>query len=248
MALFVIDCPHCSTKKSGMIVFGVRPFPVERFRAHQALSGTTYSWDQVITAVCQNCFLPTSAQLEPRHWRGQKHDYASLVTSGSKALLGEGNVAALGFAVVDTWPKAAERSIPAHLPETVAKAFRSAENNFATPDGEDAAAMLYRRAIDIAIREKHPEIKGLLAPRINKLAEKGLLPPSMKEWADQIRLIGNDGAHEPEGVTMDELGPMRGFTEAFLRYFITIPFEVALRRGQIDEDGNAIEEAKVETA
>lgn len=247
MALFVIDCPHCSTKKSGMIVFGVRSFPIERSHEYKSTAGTTHSWDIVITAACQNCFLPTSAHLETRQ-RSARHDYPSLVLSASKALLGEGNVAALGYTVVDTWPKAAERSIPAHLPETVAKAFRSAENNFTAPDGEDAAAMLYRRAIDVAIREKHPEIKGLLAPRINKLVEKGLLPPSMKDWADQIRLIGNDGAHEPEGVTMEELKPMRGFTEAFLRYFITIPFEVALRRGQIDEDGNAIDVEKSETA
>lgn len=69
---------------------------------------------------------------------------------------------------------------------------------------------------------------------------KGLLPPSMKEWADQIRLIGNEGAHEPEGLTMDDPIPMRGFTEAFLRYFITIPFQVALRRGKINSDGKPV--------
>ncbi|MDR6755193.1 hypothetical protein J2Y48_000466 [Mycoplana sp. BE70] len=121
---------------------------------------------------------------------------------------------------------------PPHLPENVAKAFRSAERNFAQPDGEDAAATMYRRSIDVAIREKHPEVKGLLAVRIAKLTEKGLLPPSMKDWADHIRWIGNDGAHEPEGVTAEEAKAIRGFADAFLRYFISIPFEVSLRRGE----------------
>lgn len=154
--------------------------------------------------------------------------------------MGHGSVTNLGYHVIEVWPKLTESAIPNHLPPEVEKAFKGAERNFSMEDGEDAAAMLYRRSIDIAIRIKHPDIKGLLAPRITKLTEIGLLPPQMKEWADQIRLIGNDGAHEPEGVSKSDLEPMRNFTEAFLRYFITIPFQVSLHRGEIDEEGNPI--------
>lgn len=234
MALLITDCPHCPTRHSAMIVFGVKSVPLEK---GTSLNNGTFQWDQLVGAVCQNCSRPISALLStPLSY--QKHHWPTAATEASKALLGEGTVISLGYTVKNIWPQRAPSPIPEHLPASVAKAFRSAESNYATPDGEDAAAMLYRRAIDVAIREKHPELKGLLAPRIAQLVTKGLLPPSMKDWADQIRLIGNDGAHEPEGVTMDELTPMRGFTEAFLRYFITIPFEVALRRGEIDADGN----------
>lgn len=154
--------------------------------------------------------------------------------------MGQGSVESLGYRVKEMWPTPSPPQIPAHLPQEVEKAFKGAERNFFMEDGEDAAAMLYRRSLDIAIRIKHPELKGLLAPRISKLTDKGMLPPQMKEWADHIRLIGNDGAHEPEGVSMTDLKPMRNFTEAFLRYFITIPFQVSMHRGEIDENGNPI--------
>ncbi|UVC07371.1 DUF4145 domain-containing protein [Rhizobium sp. TH2] len=242
MALLVLTCPHCLTAKSGMPLFGVRSFPYEAAISHgidRSQGGEVFSWDISVSAICQVCFKPVSAVLRPSQ-KMPKNYYKSTTESTKNVLLGEGNVRSLGYAVLESWPTVTESAIPDHLSENVAKTYRSAERNFSTPDGEDAAAMLYRRAIDVAIREKHPEITGLLAVRISKLAGKGLLPPSMKEWADQIRLIGNDGAHEPEGVTMDDLKPMRGFTEAFLRYFITIPFEVSCRRGEIDDEGNLL--------
>jgi hypothetical protein len=240
MALLITDCPHCLTSKSGMVIFGIRSVPIEQAEevtARTTASPPTYQWDVAVAAACQSCFKPVCAMLRTPY-KHNRHEHPSAVTTASKALTGDSNTDSLGFRVKEIWPVGEPATIPEHLPETVAKAFRSAETNYRMPDGEDAAAMLYRRAIDVAIREKHPEIKGLLAVRIAKLVDAGLLPPAMKDWADQIRLIGNDGAHEPDGVTVEDLTPMRGFTEAFLRYFMTIPFEVALRRGQIDADGN----------
>ena len=243
MAILVADCPHCLATRSAMTVFGVKSVPVEQgtFVKHDEYKQSLYRWKQAIAAACQVCFKPVCAVVTTPY-EHRRSEFDTINTKVSKALLGEGNVISLGFKLAEMWPVQAASAIPDHLPETVAKAFRSAEANYQLEDGEDAAAMLYRRAIDVAIREKHPEIKGLLAPRISELVKRALLPPSMKEWADQIRLIGNDGAHEPEGVKRDDLVPMRGFTEAFLRYFITIPFEVAIRRGEIDAEGNPIAE------
>jgi hypothetical protein len=222
-----------------MIVFGAKLVPPELGRG-AGLTPTkipAYSWDILAAMECQSCSMPIATVLRA-DLKGTKGEYVNTNEAAKKTLLGNGNVETLGYKVLSLWPQAEELALPAHLPPTVEKAYRAAETNFGLPDCEDAAAMLYRRAIDVAIREKHPEIKGLLSPRIRELSKLGLLPPQMRDWADQIRLIGNDGAHEPEGVTMDDLKPMRGFTEAFLRYFISIPFEVALRRGEIDESGN----------
>lgn len=245
MALIVSNCPHCFTQSSAMVLFGVRFLPVERGEQVEGTGANglpKFQWDCVVSAICQVCFLPLSALLHSPY-KNTKSEYKNSVAQASSVLMGEGNVVTLGFKLKDFWPKPEPPNIPAHLPESVAKAFRAAENNYQMVDGEDAAAMLYRRAIDVAIREKHPEIGGLLAKRITALTDQGLLPPSMKAWADQIRLIGNEGAHEPEGVTKEDLTPMRGFTEAFLRYFITIPFEVDLRRGLIDAQGNNLSPA-----
>lgn len=223
-----------------MVVFGVTSFPLEQ-KNEVGKDGMTplYSWRVCVAAQCQSCNLPISSVLRTPVKR-KLHEYNSYCQTVSQTLMGQGSVTNLGYQVLEIWPALAEPPIPNHLPPEVEKAFKGAERNFSMEDGEDAAAMLYRRSIDIAIRLKHPDIKGLLAPRIARLTELGLLPPQMKEWADQIRLIGNDGAHEPEGVSKSDLEPMRNFTEAFLRYFITIPFQVSLHRGEIDENGNPI--------
>jgi hypothetical protein len=190
-----------------------------------------------INSICTVCWAPIGGYVyhrdfnHPQHWQNFFSTFNEAVKQDYTLL------SAFTLELVDP-PKA--NDIPAHLSENVARAFRSAQSNFGMPDGEDASATMYRRSIDVAIREKHPEVSGLLAGRIAKLVLDGLLPPPMKDWADQIRWIGNDGAHDPEGVTRDELIAMRGFTDAFLRYFISIPFEVSFRQGKIDGDGNPL--------
>jgi hypothetical protein len=38
-----------------------------------------------------------------------------------------------------------------------------------------------------------------LAAQIDDLASKGILPPVMKEWSHEVRLLGNDSAHPQPG-------------------------------------------------
>lgn len=241
MAQLTFSCPHCGVSNMTMPVIGSVVVPKEFISADKLPPfGLAF-------LACGRCWQPVAARITskgrntPDHHAGFTEEYSQALAKTYDLTAGN-----LHAAVVRTPDQRNE--IPAHLSDAVAKAYKSAERNYTADDGEDAAAMLYRRALDVAIREKHPEIKGQLGQRINKLIERGLLPPAMKEWADQIRLIGNEGAHEPEGVTLIDLKPMRGFTEAFLRYFITIPFEVAVRRGQIDESGNPIEAAPTAVA
>ncbi|MEM8743189.1 MAG: DUF4145 domain-containing protein [Pseudomonadota bacterium] len=167
-------------------------------------------------------------------------EWREFETKFNNAIQHENTVETHGFDVAVVYTPDREEKIPGRLSDSVAKAYRSAERNRKLEDGEDAAATMYRRAIDVAIREKYPDVKGNLAPRIEALASKQVIPPALKDWADHIRWIGADGAHEPEGVTPEELDVLRGFTEAFLRYLITLPFEVDFRRGLIDKDGNPI--------
>lgn len=119
-----------------------------------------------------------------------------------------------------------------HLPEKVERAFLSAIENMKSAHGADAAAIMFRRAIENAIKIAYPDAKGSLIKKIDTLAEQRILPEIMKDWAHQIRLIGNDGAHEIEGVTQQDVTAAYNFTDAFLRYLITLPEEVRLRRGE----------------
>lgn len=45
----------------------------------------------------------------------------------------------------------------------------------------------------------------------------------MKDWAHQIRRMGNDASHEEEPVTEHEATALHGFCEMFLQYAFTLP-------------------------
>ena len=198
-----------------------------------------------VSAACGACWMPiacivhNSKQKDFTSWKEFRNVFQDAM-SKDQAIDASG----LQTAVVLTPDRSTD--LPDHLPASVSKAYRSAERNRTLKDCEDAAATMYRRAIDVAIREKYPDIKGLLAQRIKQLADEHKIPPALRDWADHIRWIGNEGAHEPEGVTSGEVEVLRGFTEAFLRYLITLPFEVDLRRGLIDEKGNPIKDTPIE--
>lgn len=233
MAKLTYTCPHCGAENMTVDLLS-RYQPPREF----ILSRRSRPYG-VVQVVCARCWQPSAFMIHAQAL-ATPEQYASFADGFNTAVHKDYDLLAGGLQSSLIPTPTIESDTPEHLPASVDKAYRAAEKNYTIPDCEDATAMLYRRAIDIAIREKHPEIKGLLAPRIAQLTKLGLLPPAMKDWADQIRLIGNDGAHEPEGVSLEDLKPMRGFTEAFLRYFITLPFEVALRRGEIDADGNKL--------
>lgn len=234
MAYIIFDCLHCRVNDMRGDILSTS-YPHEEHIENGRMQPFA-----IINTICTRCWNPNNAKIVYPGF-----DISSYYPEFCQHLKSSSNkdcdiVGTAGFKAytIRTPPRSGD--VPAHVSDAVKRAYKSAEMNYRFPDNEDAAATMYRRAIDVAIREKHPKVTGNLAPRIEKLVELGEIPLQMKEWADQIRTIGNTGAHDPEGVTREELTVLRGFTEAFLRYFITLPFDVALRRGEIDEKGNPV--------
>jgi len=136
----------------------------------------------------------------------------------------------LKFEFVESWPKVAHPIIPAHLPEQVRKAFSQAERNFTLPDCEEAAATMYRRSLDVGLKLAYPDLTGTLYDKIKSLAKSHEIPSTLAEWAHEVRVIGNDGAHDLEGVTKEDVEAARGFIDTILRYLFTLPAQIAARR------------------
>ena len=57
-----------------------------------------------------------------------------------------------------------------------------------------------------------------------------MLTESLGEWADQIRLLGNDSAHELDQPTREDIEALRNFSDLVLRYLFTLPAMVAARK------------------
>lgn len=92
----------------------------------------------------------------------------------------------------------------------------------------DAAAVMTRSALQLALREHSGKGKRLV-DQIEDLAARGLLPPNVKEWATEIRLLGNDAAHPEPGQDAPEPVDVQqavDFLDFLLYYLYDLPAKV----------------------
>jgi hypothetical protein len=128
-----------------------------------------------------------------------------------------------------SYPAVREPAAPDHVDDSIGKIFVQAED--ARIRGQyHTAGMGLRKTLDIALKRFDPSLKGDLHSRINSLADKHTLTPAMREWAHQVRLLGNEAAHDDEEPTKVDIEAMSAFTETLLKYLFTLPAEVEARR------------------
>ncbi|WP_170246041.1 DUF4145 domain-containing protein [Methylobacterium gnaphalii] len=180
------------------------------------------------SANCPACNRPVGAVVQ------HKEGAAAHVQSPQEAdrlLKSESELSVLGYVVTELYPPPPEPRIPDHLPEDCERAFAQAERAFARKD-TDAAGMMYRKSLEAAFKIVYPTAKGSLQARINALVKSHELPTAIGEWAHEVRAIGNDAAHEVDTLSEQDMIAARGFVDAVLRYAISLPKEIELRRAE----------------
>jgi hypothetical protein len=94
-----------------------------------------------------------------------------------------------------------------------------------------ASAVMARRSLE-AIAVDQGETKGALADKLKNLATRGLLQPTLAEWAKEVRLVGNTGAHfDPITVVdSDDAKQLIEFVRELAKYLYVLPYELQARR------------------
>lgn len=115
---------------------------------------------------------------------------------------------------------------PEHWPAQVGKAWEQAHKSLST-DSWDAAAAMAGRALQPALKDKGAR-KDRLVDQIRELGSAGILPKPMLEWAEEIRILRNIGAHPDEEVevTPHDAKDIVKFTDYFLIYTYDLPREI----------------------
>lgn len=86
-----------------------------------------------------------------------------------------------------------------------------------------AAAVMARRAMQSAAVEKGAK-KDRLADQIAELASQGKITVELKEWADAVRLVGNDAAHPgSDPISQKDADEVLKLTEQFLHVLYVTP-------------------------
>jgi len=133
------------------------------------------------------------------------------------------------------WPVRYHK-FPDHWPEDVGRYWLQAKRNL-TDENWDAAALMARSSLQAALRNYKAKGKNL-KQEIEDLASKGILPPIMKEWSDNVRELGNESAHpkpgQPPTDPMDAKDIVE-FLDFLLEYLYTLPHRINEYRKRDDE-------------
>lgn len=125
------------------------------------------------------------------------------------------------------WPLGKVKA-PAHWPPELGRYWTQAKEGV-RQEHWDAAVVMIRSALQFALRERKATGRSLY-DEIADLSEKGELPPLMKDWATNIRLLGAQAAHPWPGETApssEDVKDLLRFLDFLLEYLYDLPHRIA---------------------
>jgi len=210
-------CPRCN-KQSSFDLIGELPATFGTTnRISEIIENKRDYYDKVSSLVCRNCDQPTIV-IEERLIGSSKDP--SEITGGSITWNG-----------IFWWPFPNMENSPS-VPENVSSTLNEAKITYSTKCFRSSAVMSRRTLEGIAFDKG--ETQGTLAKRLNELADKGILNSSLSDWAKEVRLIGNSGAHfDPiNDVSEEDSNQIIIFIEELIKYLYIMPAELEKRRNK----------------
>jgi hypothetical protein len=196
-----LDCPHCRTERAAFT--GDADYPFQP--GPQSLF--------ILLMQCKVCGEGIVAKFEGvgfKAWLGVRYP---------KMLQG----------LVKYWPENTQIKAPDDTPDNVRRFYVRGMDNLRWKNF-DASGTMFRKSLDTALKHLDPPGKGTLQQRIDNLPVAIGITPAMKEWAHQIRELGNDAAHEEDPFTENEAKTLQAFSELLFTYTFTLPGMLAARK------------------
>jgi HEPN domain-containing protein len=210
MAAIIDDCPHCGGQKIGFSF--VADSNLAPARQQQFM--TTYKCNK-----CQGGLIVVYKQ-------NVKHPKVE----------GPGTAPSdpmdVGFSVVEKYPTKMLARLPSHLPEPLGRFFQQANDGLRRGD-YDASGAMSRKVVDVSTQKllgDESRKYGNIRDRIDALEAKGGLTADLKDWAHEVRLGGNDAAHDEDPFSREEAEELLDFAELYLTYVHTLPARLKERR------------------
>ncbi|WP_299820250.1 DUF4145 domain-containing protein [uncultured Roseibium sp.] len=196
MAIFTTNCPHCSAQSISLTV-------------HYATE--TNRRKKYLFCFCPRCFNPVTIELSSGLEIAEfKHDRNVDISQYSQTI------------ILNIIPQPVEYCAPDYTPEPAASDYIEGEELKAQRRWR-AAGFSYRIALENALKAFDPDGSGKLVGRINRLRDTGQIPSSLASFAHEVRLIGNDAAHESERPTEKDIHEISALCELVLQYLFTLP-------------------------
>ena len=106
------------------------------------------------------------------------------------------------------------------VPKPIRVTFREAQACFKGKT-YTASAIMCRKTLE-GICEAHGIRKGRLVDKLKEMKQKELIEKRLFEWADALRLFGNEAAHDVDvTISKDDAKDILEFSEALIEYVFT---------------------------
>lgn len=86
-----------------------------------------------------------------------------------------------------------------------------------------ATVVLSRRALQSICIDKGAHQTKKLYEQIQDLADRGVITNDLKDWATEVRYVGNDGAHPGEEITLEDAEAILKLTEQIANVIYIMP-------------------------
>ena len=217
MVAISTDCPWCNAKNASL----------EQKCERRSDKGKAH-WEWLVR--CSVCMAPSLVLLKDR----EEHRGSTSALPPSN--YGEKNSITDRYDLVGLFPSQSLPAIPEFIPQNVVGPLLEAEQSFL--DGRySAAGSCYRKALERSLKAIDPEIKGMLNARIRELERRNILPHTLIELLDQVRLFGNQAMHEDDiDPSKDDCSAARVFCELFFRYAFTLPAMIIAAKTKFQSD------------
>lgn len=229
MAIWIGTCPHCSAAHMTFTTIAVDVLG--------DYHGNAFS-------TCSGCQKPVAIRFG-RFAVGRGGPTPKIPANQIQNL--KNTFGSANYTIMNVWPRHEESAAPDSLPKAVARNFVQADEA-RKRNHREAAGMAYRRALELAVKDRGPELKGTLQKRIDGLAAAGKLTLDLKTWAHSVRELGNEATHdepEPSEADIDDLG---AFTRVVLEYLYTMPAKVKRRATIVVPEAETEPSSETETA
>jgi hypothetical protein len=218
MATVIRDCPHCPARPAMFSIKWSDAVQITTTRARAMLKAQRTGHVIACVATCVSC-------------DGVIVFFA--VTSLASLNHVSGNLESHDATVAEYWPSPATPVIPRHLDKMdeakLLEAEKAQANHLFT-----AAAGLYRSLVDTTTKKQLAEAgeseRGTLEARLDRLAEKHVIPKAVADWGHEVRVIANEALHEAPTVSEEDAEAARNFAQTYLRYAYELPGDIKARK------------------
>jgi hypothetical protein len=143
---------------------------------------------------------------------------------------------AISWRGIHWWPTPGGGTLGPDVPQTISRAYDEGVRCISA-NAPNGASATFRTALAHLVEDKgsdEAKSKRDLKDKITQMARDGGLPSSLVDWATQVRLYGNAGAHPDVygDVTIEEAQDVARLINTFVEVMYSVPAKIASRRAE----------------